>query len=248
MHIRVVAVAAALCVLVLAPLARAGVALAADNPIGPENQQQGSFGWLPRAPIADDVNGQIKGFASKTSVAQSDTITLYVTVNPAQSYTIDFYRLGWYGGFGGRLRLHVGPFAGVQQPPCDQDSTTGLLACNWAASYTLTVPADWTSGLYLAVLINEHAYENYVPFVVSNANGGNLIRHSSLIAMGHDEYRSKPRYDAAEAARDAGVNLAFLAADAVSWQVRFEPSASGASDRVVVCYRNISLDPVFGPT
>ena len=338
MRIRVVAVAAALCVLVLAPLARAGVALAADNPIGPENQQQGSFGWLPRAPIADDVNGQIKGFASKTSVAQSDTITLYVTVNPAQSYTIDFYRLGWYGGFGGRLRLHVGPFAGVQQPPCDQDSTTGLLACNWAASYTLTVPADWTSGLYLAVLINEHAYENYVPFVVrdgraaafvvqygfatdeaynnypndsrtgkslysfnsagpntiagdpravkvsfdrpytgygfsqfdtvefirwversgydvtyvsdldTHENGADLLRHSALISMGHDEYWSKPMYDAAEAARDAGVNLAFLAADAVSWQVRFEPSASGASDRVVVCYRNISLDPVFGPT
>src|SRR5438094_494779 len=338
MHIRVVAVAAALCVLVLAPLARAGVALAADNPIGPENQQQGSFGWLPRAPIADDVNGQIKGFASKTSVAQSDTITLYVTVNPAQSYTIDFYRLGWYGGFGGRLRLHVGPFAGVQQPPCDQDSTTGLLACNWAASYTLTVPADWTSGLYLAVLINEHAYENYVPFVVrdgraaafvvqygfatdeaynnypndsrtgkslysfnsagpntiagdpravkvsfdrpytgygfsefdtveflrwversgydvtyisdldTHENGADLLRHSAFISLGHDEYWSKPMYDAAEAARNAGVNLAFLAADAVSWQVRFEPSASGAADRVVVCYRTFSLDPVFGPT
>src|SRR2546430_5074304 len=133
MRLRVFAVSAALCVLVLAPLARAGVALAADNPIGPENQQQGSFGWLPRAPIADDVSGQIKGFASKTSVAQSDTITLYVTVNPAQSYTIDFYRLGWYGGDGGRLPLPFGPFAGGQQPPGDQDLTTRLLACNLAS-------------------------------------------------------------------------------------------------------------------
>ena len=79
--------------------------LAADNPIVLENQQPGSTNWLWSQP-ADDTNGQIKGYASATSVLQNQSITLYVTVNPAQAYTIDFYRMGWYGGMGGRLRLH----------------------------------------------------------------------------------------------------------------------------------------------
>ena len=80
---------------------------AADNPIVLENQQPGSSAWM-WTKMGDDVNGQIKGYATATSVNQNESITFYVSVNPAQDYTIDFYRFGWYGGMGGRLRLHVG--------------------------------------------------------------------------------------------------------------------------------------------
>src|SRR3989442_2604094 len=55
-------------------------------------------------------------------------------------------------------------------------------------------------------------------------------------------------FDAAEAARDAGVNLGFFNANAVYWQVRFEPSAAGVANRVMVCYRDAAIDPVYGPT
>src|SRR5207249_1040082 len=51
-----------------------------------------------------------------------------------------------------------------------------------------------------------------------------------------------------ESARDAGVSLAFFAADASEVQVRFEPSAGGVANRVVVCYKDAVLDPVQGPT
>jgi hypothetical protein len=51
-------------------------------------------------------------------------------------------------------------------------------------------------------------------------------------------------YDAAVAARDAKVNLAFFGAYAVYWQVRFEPSSSGVPNRVMVCYKDATLDPV----
>src|SRR3989449_4802802 len=132
--------------------------VAADNPVVVENQQPGSSAWtLSRT--ADDVNGQVKAYADATSVPQGASLTLYVSVNPAQTYTIDFYRIGWYGGLGGRLRLHVGPLGGVQQPPCDSDPTTGLIACNWAPNYTLTIPSDWTSGVYVAHLINAQGYQ-----------------------------------------------------------------------------------------
>jgi hypothetical protein len=45
------------------------------------------------------------------------------------------------------------------------------------------------------------------------------------------------------------VHLGFFSADAVYWQVRFEPSPlSGAADRVMVGYKDRSIDPVQGPT
>jgi hypothetical protein len=55
-------------------------------------------------------------------------------------------------------------------------------------------------------------------------------------------------YDAAQNARDGGVNLAFFNANDIFWQVRFEASAAGVANRVMVCYRYASIDPVYGPT
>ena len=44
---------------------------AATNPIVAENQLPGSTGWLWGSLISDDLNGQIKGFASATSVLRA---------------------------------------------------------------------------------------------------------------------------------------------------------------------------------
>jgi len=152
-------------------------ALAVDNPIVAENQQPGSSAWqLTPALIAGDAIGQIKGYASATSVNQSESITFYVTVNPAQTYTIDFFRMGWYAGLGGRLLFHAGPLNGLQQSACLPDPTTGLIACNWVPSYTLTIPGDWTSGVYLALLTNAVGYQNYVMFVVRDGRPAALRR------------------------------------------------------------------------
>ncbi len=125
-------------------------ALAATNPIVTENQQPGTGAWLIGSQQSTDATGQIKGYASATSVYQNQSIAISITTNPAQTYTIDFYRIGWYGGVGGRFRLHVGPLDGTTQPTCPTDPNTGLIACNWTPSYTLTVPGDWTTGTYVA--------------------------------------------------------------------------------------------------
>src|SRR5206468_9247271 len=146
-----------------------GLAYAADNPIVIENQQPGSSGWQLRN-WASDAPGQIKGYASATSVNKGTPITFYVTVNPAQTFTIDVYRVGWYQGSGGRLLQQIGPFNGVQHPPAPRDTTTGLIACNWPPTYTLRVPTTWTSGIYLAVLTNAQSYQNDIVFVVRDDN------------------------------------------------------------------------------
>src|SRR6202171_6170686 len=138
-------------------------AMAQSNPIVTENQQPGTSNWqIPWGLSADDVTGQIKGYASATSVNKGQNITFHVSVNPAQTYTIDVYRMGWYQGLGGRLMEHIGPLVGFQQPVCPIDSTTGMIECHWTPAYTLTTQASWTSGIYLALLTNSEQYQNYI--------------------------------------------------------------------------------------
>jgi hypothetical protein len=64
----------------------------------------------------------------------------------------------------------------------------------------------------------------------------------SLITLGHDEYWSKEMWAHARSARDQGVNLAFLGANAVNRHIRFAPTKLGA-DRLVICYKGED-DPI----
>src|SRR5216683_4530860 len=118
-----------------------------SNPIVIENQQPGTDQWqIPTTGYqqSDDTNNQIKGYASATSVNKGGSLGISVTVNPSQSFTISFYRMGYYGGLGGRLLLTTGSIAGVRQPACPViDTSTNLMACNWSPSYTLSVPTTW---------------------------------------------------------------------------------------------------------
>ena len=69
---------------------------------------------------------------------------------------------------------------------------------------------------------------------------------SALVSMGHDEYWTPAERAHVTAARDAGVNLAFLGANAVFRRTRLQPSALGDA-RQVVCYKTDYLaDPMYG--
>jgi hypothetical protein len=174
---------------------------AADNPIVLENQQAGTDAWqLPAAgmQIADDTANQIKGYAGAPSVNKGGNLAFYVTVSAAQTFTIDFYRMGYYQGLGGRLLQQVGPLNGVNQPACPvTDTTTQLLACNWPASYTLSVPTSWTDGVYLAVLTSAQNYQNYVPFVVrDDARGAALLYQQPVNTyQAYNNWGGKSLYD-----------------------------------------------------
>ncbi len=61
---------------------------------------------------------------------------------------------------------------------------------------------------------------------------GILLDHTLDMTAGHDEYWTKRMRDAWEAARDAGVNLAFMGANTGFWQVRYEED-----DRTMVSYK-----------
>ncbi len=64
-----------------------------------------------------------------------------------------------------------------------------------------------------------------------------LLGHALDMSAGHDEYWTKQMRDGWEAARDAGVNLAFMGANDGFWQVRYEDG-----HRAIVAYK-YSPDP-----
>jgi len=84
----------------------------------------------------------------------------------------------------------------------------------------------------------------YATSVDVQANPGLLSGRKVFLSDWHDEYWSKPMRDNITAARDAGKHLAFFDSNNVYWQIRFEPSASGVPNRVIVCYKD---DPDNGP-
>jgi Domain of unknown function (DUF4082)/Bacterial Ig-like domain/Bacterial Ig domain len=84
---------------------------------------------------------------------------------------------------------------------------------------------------------------------------GALIRtHKVFLSVGHDEYWSKGERDNVEAARNAGVHLAFFSGDEVFWKTRWEASidGSGTPRRTLVSYKethaNAVIDPQDPPT
>lgn len=75
---------------------------------------------------------------------------------------------------------------------------------------------------------------------IDAARNGNLItNHKIYLSVGHDEYWSGPHRVNVEAARDAGVNLAFFSGNEVFWKTRWESSVDGTNTpyRTLVCYK-----------
>ncbi|MET9803187.1 N,N-dimethylformamidase beta subunit family domain-containing protein [Streptomyces sp. NPDC006368] len=113
-----------------------------------------------------DRAGHIQGYASATSVGHGEVIDFHVSVHRPQGYRIEIFRIGYYGGHGARLRAVSERLQGRTRAIPTAHPTTGLIACRWPVSWSLRIPSDWMSGLYLAVLTSDEGYSSRVPFVV----------------------------------------------------------------------------------
>src|SRR5207248_1965024 len=104
--------------------------------------------------------------------------------------------------------------------------------------------------LYFIRWLERNGYDvTYSTDVDTHANGASLFNHRTFLSVGHGEYWSNEMRTAVENARDNGVGIGFFGANAVYSQIRFEPSpVSGAPNRVIVCYKDVSLDPVNNPS
>jgi hypothetical protein len=95
---------------------------------------------------------------------------------------------------------------------------------------------------------------SYFSGVDSDRRGSLIRQHRVFMSVGHDEYWSGGQRANVEAARDAGVNLAFFSGNEIFWKTRWEPSidGSGTSHRTLVTYKethaNEPIDPADPPT
>ena len=90
----------------------------------------------------------------------------------------------------------------------------------------------------------------YFTGVDSARRGEEIRKHRLFLSVGHDEYWSLEQRRHVEAARDAGVHLAFFSGNEVFWKTRWEPSVDGEQvpHRTLVTYKethdNAKIDPV----
>jgi hypothetical protein len=85
----------------------------------------------------------------------------------------------------------------------------------------------------------------YATDLTVDQHPGYLLRHRTLLSLGHDECWSLSERQAAVTARGAGVNIVFFAASPVLRHVRVQSSPLGPG-REVVDYRDSQADPLDG--
>ncbi len=91
---------------------------------------------------------------------------------------------------------------------------------------------------------------SYFSGVDGERRGEEIRKHKLFLSVGHDEYWSGTQRRQAEAAREAGVNLAFFSGNEVYWKIRWEESIDGSTTphRTMVVYKethdHAKIDPV----
>ncbi|MEO8628834.1 MAG: N,N-dimethylformamidase beta subunit family domain-containing protein, partial [Betaproteobacteria bacterium] len=90
---------------------------------------------------------------------------------------------------------------------------------------------------------------SYISAVDTDRSGALLKNHKIFISSGHDEYWSGPQRVNVEAARDAGVNLAFFSGNEVFWKTRYENSIDGnnVGHRTMVTYKETHFNAIVDP-
>ena len=128
-----------------------------------ENKLPGTTGWQIRR---EPATGSIDGFASVPYAAAGERVVLYVNTT-APSFHVMAYRMGYYGGTGGRLVWRSAQIAGRAQPTCPLTPGINMVSCdNWAPSLSFRVSTSWVTGDYLLKLVGLGNEQSYILLVI----------------------------------------------------------------------------------
>jgi hypothetical protein len=92
---------------------------------------------------------------------------------------------------------------------------------------------------------------SYASGVDTDRRGSSALQqHKVFLSVGHDEYWSGGQRANVEAARNAGVHLAFFSGNEIFWKTRWEASIDGANTpyRTLVCYKETHANAKIDPT
>jgi hypothetical protein len=152
-----------------------GVLIPTSDAIVAENAKPGHLWWVTSPQGA----GDIEGYADQVSAVPGDTVTLFVSTRAA-TFHVEAYRMGYYGGIGGRLVWQSDEVAGARQPPPALLPFTNTIECQWAPSTTVDIGADWPPGAYLLKLAGSTGEQQFVPLCVRDdaSRAAIVIQHS----------------------------------------------------------------------
>jgi hypothetical protein len=151
--------------------------------IAEENGKPGATDWQLTRVRADGSGYRspwIEGYCSRQSVEAGETIEIMVSTDPPRPLEIEIFRMGYYGGRGARRMAKLGPFEGKTQPT-PSPGAKNIHECRWEPTTTLTIPADWPSGVYLGrltTLVDENKepyWQSYVVFVVRDERPADIL-------------------------------------------------------------------------
>jgi len=185
--------------------------------VGSNGQQQ----FVPLT-VRDDT--------STAAFVVQNSVTTWQAYNLWNGYSLYYGRQGSGQAYATRSRV------------VSFDRPYALAQVDWANG-----ASDWLGNEFPFVMLAERlgldmTYWTDVDLAV---NPGLLTGHKALISLGHDEYWSASMLDGALAARNAGVNFAFLGANACYRHIRLAASPTGP-DRRVICYKDAAEDPLYG--
>jgi hypothetical protein len=139
-----------------------GVALPGAGWLREENSRPGSPHWpvLPH-----QVQGAIEGYAGQASAVAGDRVVLHVSTTSTR-YHVEAYRMGWYGGIGGREVWRSPPLRGRVQAVPGPAPPTNMIECSWSPDLEVEITSEWPPGVYLLKLVGEGRAQQYVPLTV----------------------------------------------------------------------------------
>ncbi|WP_446744406.1 DUF4082 domain-containing protein [Silvibacterium acidisoli] len=186
-----------------------------------------------------------------------DSHIVFVVRNDS-SHSAIFYQTSdetWqaYNYYGG------GSLYGPNSPSFDLTSRAYKVSYN-RPFYTRNIypePDTFVFGAEMPMVewLEQNGYDvTYTTGVDAARNGQLILNHKIYMDSGHDEYWSAAHRANVQAARDAGVNLAFFSGNEMFWKTRWENSIDGSNTayRTLVCYKETlafaQIDPDDPPT
>jgi hypothetical protein len=149
-----------------------------------ENRLEGALDWQLTRVRLDKQNGfrapEIEGYCSHQSIEVGGTLRVMVSAPAPCRFSLEIFRMGYYGGRGARLMKILGPLRAKRQPEPDVGPER-LRECRWEPAAEFAIPADWPSGVYLGRLnrrpeaVHEHTWQSYIVFIVKDRRAADIL-------------------------------------------------------------------------
>ncbi len=178
----------------------------------------------------------IRDDLSRAAVVIQQSVTTWQAYNRWGGYSL------YYGNRGGALSYTHAPAGGTFADRARIVSFDRPYDHDWASG-----SADFIGNEFPVIYQAEQLGLDvtYWTDVDLHAQPQLLANHKAMLSLGHDEYWSAAMRTGAMASLAAGVNFAFLGANACYRQIRMEPSPLGPN-RHQVCYKSAAEDPMTG--